>query len=143
MDFRVLGSLEVVENGESLRLGGLKQRALLAILLLRANQVIPTDRLIDDLWGERPPETAANALQVYVSQLRKQLGAERLVRQGKGYELRIGRGELDLTRFEDGVEAARLELGTDDEAASALLRDALLLWRGPALAEFAFEPFAQ
>jgi DNA-binding SARP family transcriptional activator/DNA-binding beta-propeller fold protein YncE len=143
MDFRVLGSLEVVENGEQLRLGGLKQRSLLAILLLHPNQVLSTDRLIDDLWGDQPPETAANVLQVYVSQLRKRLGADRLLHRGKGYELRVAREELDLHRFEDGVEAAQRRLGLDDEHASALLRDALLLWRGPALGEFAFEPWAQ
>jgi DNA-binding SARP family transcriptional activator/DNA-binding beta-propeller fold protein YncE len=144
VDFRVLGSLEVVENGEALRLGGLKQRGLLAILLLHANEMVPADRLIDELWGEHPPGTAANAVQVYISQLRKVIGAERLVHRGKGYELRLAREELDLHRFIDTVDEARRSLAVgEEETASSLLRDALLLWRGPALAEFAFEPFAQ
>jgi DNA-binding SARP family transcriptional activator len=132
-EFRILGPLEVLEDHRPIPLGGTRQRALLAILLTRANEVISTDRLIDDLWGEAPPRTALNTLQYYVSQLRKLLGADRIVTQPPGYVIRIGPDELDLERFEGLVE------GGGAEGA----RDALALWRGPALADFAYEEFAQ
>ena len=83
MDFRLLGPLEVAEHERSLRLGGLKQRSLLAILLLHANEVVSTDRLHAELWGDRPPSTAAKSIQVYVSRLRKELGPDRLITRAR------------------------------------------------------------
>jgi DNA-binding SARP family transcriptional activator len=104
VEFRVLGPLEVVEGGRSLPLGGVRQRALLAILLTRANQVVSTDRLIDELWGGQPPNAALNTIQYYVSQLRKQLGADRIETRSPGYMIRLEPDELDLERFERLVE---------------------------------------
>ena len=95
MEFRILGPLEVIDRGRRVALGGAKQRALLVVLLLHPNQVVSTDRLIDSLWGDRPPETAQTALQVHVSQLRKLLGANRILTEPAGYVLRISPGELD------------------------------------------------
>jgi DNA-binding SARP family transcriptional activator len=120
----------VRSNGVVLDLGGQKQRALLALLLLDANRVVSTDRLIEALWGERPTPTARKALQVYVSQLRKLLGPERVETKTPGYLLRVEPGELDLTLFEQFQAEDRLE-------------EALALWRGRPLAEFAYEGFAQ
>jgi DNA-binding SARP family transcriptional activator len=141
MEFRILGPLEVVERGRLLELGGPRQRALLAVLLTRANEVVSTDRLIDDLWGAQAPSTAANALQYHVSQLRKALAPmEAIMTQEPGYLIRVGPDELDLLRFERLVEEA---LHAPAEVAARLLRDALGLWRGPALADVAHEPFAQ
>ena len=130
MEFRVLGPLEVVQEGRAVALGGARQRALLAILLTRANEVVSTDRLIDDLWGDTPPKTAANTIQFYVSQLRKALGADRIVTRAPGYAIRVEAEELDLEVFE--------RLAADGEP-----RDALALWRGAPLADFAYEAFAQ
>jgi DNA-binding SARP family transcriptional activator/nucleotide-binding universal stress UspA family protein len=132
VEFRVLGPLEVLEDGRSLPLGGARQRALLAILLTHANEVVSTDRLIDQLWGGRPPNAALNTIQQYVSQLRKLLGAERIETRPPGYAIRLAPDELDLERFERLVEQG------DAEA----LYEALSLWRGPPLADFAFEEFA-
>jgi DNA-binding SARP family transcriptional activator len=139
MYFRILGPLEVEEDGKPLPLGGPRQRALLAILLLRANQVVSNDRLTDELWGEDAPPTAAKAIQVYVSRLRKQVGA-RLVTRAPGYVLLLDPSELDLTRFEQLVAKARQ---ADLESAAGLLREALALWRGPPLADLEYEAFAQ
>jgi DNA-binding SARP family transcriptional activator len=150
IDFRILGPLEVWDDDRPLPLGGAKQRALLALLLLRANQVLSRDRLIDELWAERPPETATTALQVYVSQLRKALasgggdGRQRLATRAGGYLLALAPDELDAARFERLLAEARESLTDGDPAqAAACLREALALWRGPALADFAYEPFAQ
>jgi DNA-binding SARP family transcriptional activator len=141
--FRLLGPLEAVVDGDPVRLAAAKPRALLALLLLHRNEVVPTERLIDDLWGEAPPNRATKTLQVYVSQLRKALGPERLLTRPPGYELRISDGELDLDRFETLAAAARAELARGDpSSAAAGLRKALDLWRGPALREFRAEPFA-
>jgi DNA-binding SARP family transcriptional activator len=140
MYFRILGPLEVVEDGKALPLGGPRQRALLAILLLRANQVVSNDRLIDELWAEGPPPTAAKAIQVYVSKLRKQLGETRLVTRAPGYVLLLDPSELDLARFEQLVARARR---ADPETAAGLLREALALWRGAPLADLEYEAFAQ
>jgi DNA-binding SARP family transcriptional activator len=141
VEFRILGPLEVVEEGRPLTLGGPRQRALLAILLTRANEVVSNDRLIDELWGGRPPRTAANALQYHVSQLRKTLGpTDAIVTREPGYLIRVAPHELDLLRFEQLVEEATR---TPADRAGRLLRDALSLWRGPALADLASEPFAQ
>ncbi|MFL5909681.1 MAG: BTAD domain-containing putative transcriptional regulator [Gaiellaceae bacterium] len=131
MEFRILGPLEVHDDGDALDLRGQKQRALLALLLIEANRAVSLDRLIDALWEDEPTATAAKALQVYVSQLRKKLGRDRLVTQpGGGYLLRADPDEIDLTRFHT--------LHADGN-----LHGALALWRGPPLAEFAQQRFAQ
>ena len=140
MEFRLLGPLEVTEHGRSLALGGVKQRSLLAVLLLNANQVVSADRLIDELWGDAPPPTAAKSLQVHVSRLRKELGDGRLATRTPGYVLYVDPSELDLARFERLVGEAN---GSDPRSAGEKLREALGLWRGPALADLAYEPFAQ
>jgi peptide/nickel transport system substrate-binding protein len=145
MDYRILGPFEVSDAGRAIRLGGDKQRVLLAILVLNRNEVVSADRLIDDLWGESPPSTALRTLQAYVSRLRKALTLEDvLLTRGRGYLLRVGDGELDLDRFRGLVEQGRTALaaGKHDEAATAL-REGLGLWRGAPLADFAFETFAQ
>ena len=137
----MLGPLEVVVDGRPLALGGARQRALLAVLLTRANEVVSTDRLIDELWGEHAPKKAANALQYHVSRLRKLLGPEHpIITKEPGYLIRVGPDELDLLRFECLVEEGQR---ASPEAAASLLRDALALWRGPALADVAHESFAQ
>jgi YVTN family beta-propeller protein len=175
MDFRILGSFEVWVGDRLVGLGGEKPRALLAILLLHRNEVVSADRLIDDLWGESPPETALRTLRAYVSRLRKALGANGsvvveeasglgangaspaeeagcvpganggvLLTQGRGYVLEVASADVDLDRFRETSERGRdaLAAGRPGEAA-AVLRDALGMWRGPPLAEFAYEPFAQ
>ena len=139
MEFRILGPLEVEDDGRSLKVAGAKQRGLLALLLLHANEAVPRERLIDELWGEDPPETAATAIQVHVSQLRKSLGRDAIVTQSRGYLLRVGEGELDLDRFETAVARARDEPPAE---AADVLREALALWRGPPLAELD-APFAR
>jgi DNA-binding SARP family transcriptional activator len=140
VEFRILGPLEVVQ-GRPLALGGARQRALLALLLTRANEVVSTDRLIDELWGERPPKAADNALQYHVSRLRKLLApSETIVTKEPGYLIRVGPDDLDLLRFERLVEEGQR---SSPEAAARLLRQALALWRGPALADVAHESFAQ
>src|SRR5919198_1508199 len=111
-----------------------KPRALLALLLLDRNRVVATDRLVDELWGDAPPAQATKTLQVYVSQLRKELGPQRLVTRAPGYELRVADGELDLDRFDPLVRTGREQPAAGGAAAAAsTLRDALALWRGPAL----------
>jgi DNA-binding SARP family transcriptional activator len=145
LEFRILGPLEALDGNRAVSLGGPKQRAVLAILLLNANRTVSVDRLIDDLWGEHPPDTATHSVEVYVSQLRKALGdREAIVTQRPGYRLVLEPGRLDLHRFEDRVAAGRAAL-TSGEAASAEARlsEALYLWRGPPLDEFVFEAFAQ
>ena len=151
MDFRILGPLEVVDEGRSLALGGSRLRALLAVLLLHANETVTSDRLIDDLWGERPPAGAARAVQVQISRLRKALASEAadgldsvVVTRERGYELRLDPEHIDAHRFERLVAAGRSELaGGDPERAASALEEALSLWRGEPLAELAYEPFAQ
>ncbi len=145
MEFRVLGALEVREDGDRpIHLGAGKQRAALAILLLHANEVVSTERLIDELWGEEPPKAARKALQVYVTHLRKALGSERIRTQAPGYVLELAPDELDLHRFEQLVQKGReLQENGDPAGATAALREALGLWRGQPLADFTFEPFAQ
>ena len=141
MEFRVLGSIEVFEEGNgSIALGGPKQRAVLAHLLLRANHLVPTEVLIDEVWGEEPPETARNALQSYASHLRKALGAERLEGSRAGYRLRAEPSELDAVRFQSFLRDARRLLPIDARAAVGAFDHALALWRGPAFADLATEP---
>jgi DNA-binding SARP family transcriptional activator len=140
-EFRILGPLEVADGEEVLPLTGQKQRALLALLLLDANRVVSTDRLVDALWGEQPPRTAATSLQNFVSQLRKLLGSDVLVTKPPGYQLRISPRQLDLDRFVQLVEEARAEDSAVERAEK--LRRALAIWRGPPLADLGFEAFAQ
>jgi YVTN family beta-propeller protein len=144
VEYRVLGPLEVRDGAESVPLAGAKQRALLALLLVNANHVVSRDRLIEELWGEQPPETAVQSVQVYVSRLRKLLPPGTLLTRAPGYLLEIEPDELDLRRFERLLADGRNAIGAGDpEHAAAVLHEALALWRGPVLAEFAFEPFAQ
>ena len=138
MDFRILGPLEVVDTDRVLPLGGPKQRALLALLLLHANEVVSADTLIDRLWGERAPPTVAKVLQVQIWRVRKALGADVLATRPPGYLLHVGAEELDLGRFERLVEEAR---AAEPAAAAEKLREALSLWRGEPLADLAYEGF--
>jgi DNA-binding SARP family transcriptional activator len=130
MEFRILGPLEAISGERSLDLGGAKQRALLAVLLLNPNQVVSRDRLIDALWEESPPDTAQKALQVHVSRLRRLLGGDRIVTRAPGYAIRVEQDELDAERFE------RL-------AGGGQLAEALALWRGPPLDDVAHTRFAR
>ena len=139
-DFRILGPLEVSDETGPLLLGGLKQRAVLAMLLLEPGRIVPVDRLIDALWGEQPPRTANTSLQNFISQLRKTLGADVLETKAPGYRVRVRPGELDFDRFRVLVDSAR---GAEPPERAEKLRHALALWRGPALADFTFETFAQ
>ena len=152
LEFGVLGPLGVQRGENALELGGAKQRALLALLLLNANQVVSTDKLIDDLWGESPPPTALSALQVHVSQLRRLLEPNRdkssshalVVTRAPGYVIQLAPDQLDLHRFErlagEGIAALA---DRRPAVAAGALKNALQLWRGPALADLAFEQFAQ
>jgi predicted ATPase/DNA-binding SARP family transcriptional activator len=143
LEYRVLGPVEVVLEGPPLSVKGKKPLALLALLILRRNEPVPTELLIEDLWGDKAPATAANTLQVYVSQLRKIVG-DRLTREGSAYRLRVDPGELDAERFEQLADEgdAALRRRSFREAAE-LLGEALALWRGPALADLRYESFAQ
>jgi DNA-binding SARP family transcriptional activator len=135
MEFRILGPLEVADGGRFVFLGGLKQRTLLALLLLTPNRPVSIDRLVDALWSGDPPAGASNALQYHVSQLRKALGGgASIVTQEPGYLIRLDSEQLDLLRFEQLVAEAE---GADPARASRLLGDALGLWRGEAFAELA------
>jgi DNA-binding SARP family transcriptional activator len=139
MDFRVLGPLEVWDRGRPIELRRRKQRALLALFLLRAGEAISSDELVDGLWGESPPRTARAALQNYVAQLRRALGPGVLLSRGGAYLLDISSDQTDLGRFERLAAEARVASG---EERVEKLREALALWRGPPLADLAFEPFA-
>jgi DNA-binding SARP family transcriptional activator len=144
VEFRLLGPVEALVGGRPVALPAAKPRALLAVLLLDRNRVVSVGRLIDDLWGEEPPETATKALQGYVSQLRKEIGADRLLTKPPGYSLRVEDGELDLDRFELLVREGReLHGAGDSKAAAKRFAEALELWRGPPFAEFRAEPFAR
>jgi YVTN family beta-propeller protein len=142
-EFRILGPLEVREDGQLLDVGGGKQRALLAVLLLAAGDTVSTDGLIDSLWGENPPASAPNSLHAYVSRLRRVLGSDRLVRNRHGYQFVLDPDELDLDRFQSLLASGRELLAVGDaERAADTLRAALALWQGPPLADFTYEPFA-
>jgi DNA-binding SARP family transcriptional activator len=144
VEFRILGPLEVWDEGGEVTLGGPKPKALLAVLLLHPNEVVSADRLIDELWGEDSPERAHAALRVNVSRLRQALPQEALKTRSPGYVLRVEHDELDLHRFERLVDEGRgLRARGLAVEASERLRDALSLWRGPALSDFAYESFAQ
>jgi basic membrane lipoprotein Med (substrate-binding protein (PBP1-ABC) superfamily)/DNA-binding SARP family transcriptional activator len=148
VEYRVLGSLEVRSDGEPVALGPPKQRAVLAILLLHVGEIVPTDRLIELLWGERPPRTATHSIQIYVSELRKAVdrnrGGQVIVTRPPGYVLDADPESIDARRFERLLaEGARhLEAG-DSSGAADLIRGTLGLWRGPPLSDFVYEEFAQ
>jgi predicted ATPase/DNA-binding SARP family transcriptional activator len=147
MEFRILGPLEVAEGDRRRQLAGTRERALLAILLIHAGEVVSADRLIEELWGGDLPGNPANALQVVVSRVRKALedptGPGRIVTRKPGYVLEVRPEELDAGRFGRLVEEAQQVSLTDRPRALALLEEALGLWRGPAYAEFAVEGFAR
>ena len=144
MEFRVLGLLEVAEQGRPVTIGPGKESALLALLLVNANQPLSIDRLCEELWEERQPENAAKTVQIYVSRLRGRLDRERIVTTRAGYMLKVEDSELDVSRFERlAAEGhSRLEAG-EARLAEAVLTEALDLWCGHALADFRFEAFAQ
>ncbi len=143
MEFRVLGPLEILDDSDGVvHLRAAKERTLFLSLLLRANEVVSSERLIDDIWGAQAPDSAANVIQTYVSHLRRLLqpgqpstNHELIVTQAPGYLLRLEPGQLDRDRFETIVAEARSQ--DDPERAVDLLREALALWRGPPLQEFA------
>jgi YVTN family beta-propeller protein len=144
IEFRVLGSLEAVEGDRLLGLGRPQQRALLAVLLVHRGEVVSLDRLIDELWGEQAPPSAAKIVQGYVSNLRKVLGGGLLITRGHGYLLQTEAGQTDVDRFESLVAEGRSAFETGDaRTAAERLRGALGLCRGPPFADFAFESFAQ
>jgi lactate 2-monooxygenase len=139
LDFRILGPIQARDNGRALSLGGSKRRAVLAILLLHANEVVTVDRLVDDLWADHPPQNAVAAIHNHVSRLRKIVGADVIVTRQGGYSLKVNPAAIDLHRFEQ--LAAEAELANSVTRATRL-REALELWRGPALADLTLEPFA-
>jgi YVTN family beta-propeller protein len=141
MEFRILGPVGAAEDGRSLPLGGGKARALLGLFLLHANEVLSSERIVDELWGERPPATAPKIVQNAVSQLRRTLGNGRLETRDRGYVFHLAPGELDLDHFERLVDMARRSPSPDDRARA--LREALGLWRGAALANIDREPFTR
>jgi SARP family transcriptional regulator, regulator of embCAB operon len=149
VDFRILGSLEVLDDGRVVTVSGSKQQALLAMLLLHPNETLSSDRLIEELWGRAPPATAVKTLQVHVSRLRKALadgsGTDGpLVTRDHGYQLKLDLEQLDAHRFERLVAQGRAELAARrPERAAETLERALALWRGPALGDLGYEPFAE
>jgi DNA-binding SARP family transcriptional activator/streptogramin lyase len=146
VEFRVLGPLEVVDGDRRVHIRTGTQGALLAVLLLHANEFVPRDVLVDELWGDAPPPTATKIVQNSISRLRKTLpgGDSNLVTGDHSYALRVEESQIDGIRFERAVEQGRAALGAGDPSRAAeVLRMALLLWRGPALADFAYEEFAQ
>jgi predicted ATPase/DNA-binding SARP family transcriptional activator len=144
VEFRILGPLEVAGPGGLVRLEAAKQRALLGVLLLHPNEVVSRERLIDELWGPRPPATAAKLVQTYVSQLRRALGPELIATRPPGYQLHIDDDALDAARFRRLTgEARRLAARDEHDQAITLSNEALALWRGPPLADIVLESFAR
>src|SRR3954468_19562807 len=136
MQFRLLGPLEVFTDDGSVDIGSGKRRALLANLLIHANEVVPAERLIDELWNEHPPATAAKSVQVYVSQLRKALAAsgDVLETRSSGYVMSVEPAQLDICVFEQRLSSAQAALTEGDATtAAAEAGGALALWRGRAL----------
>ena len=144
MRVRILGPFHLEDGGRQITIGGVRQRAVLADLLLHANEVVPSEQLLVDLWGEDSPPSAANALQAAISRLRRVLPPGRLITTGPGYMLRVFPAELDVAQFEQLIFEGRdaLAAGAAAEAVQ-LLDQAMTLWRGPPLADFRYEPFAQ
>jgi DNA-binding SARP family transcriptional activator len=146
LELGILGPVEVRIDDAPAALGGPRQRAVLAVLAIRPNQVVSVDRLIDDLWEEHPPERAVHTVHVFVSRLRRALSSagERLITRPPGYVLELKADELDADHFERLYKTARAALNAGRaEDAAALLTQAMALWRGPPLADFTYEPFAQ
>ena len=144
MEFQILGSLQVLAGARQIPLGGAQQREVLAILLVHRGEVVSVDRIVDELWGERPPDKATKTVQVYVSRLRKALGDGVLITRGGGYALELNGGSLDADRFRRLADEGREALDSGDaRGAHETLTAGLDLWRGPALADLAYEPFAQ
>jgi DNA-binding SARP family transcriptional activator/DNA-binding beta-propeller fold protein YncE len=149
LTFRILGPLTAVRNGAEVRLAGARQKALLTYLLLHANRVVATERLIDELFGDEPPEHALNSVHAGISRLRRQLGGGAaggppIVTRPPGYLLDLAPGDLDLHEFEGLVEKGRRQLESGNaEAASQTLRDALGLWRGDPLTDLSAYAFAR
>jgi predicted ATPase/DNA-binding SARP family transcriptional activator len=141
LEFGILGALEASENGRSIPLGTVKQRALLALLLLHRNEIVPTDWLIEQLWPGDRPATARNNVEVYVSRLRRALGPGIVLTRTPGYVLRVGPGQLDAARFESLLASARAAV--EPACALDLLTKALALWRGPPLADFVYDSLAR
>jgi YVTN family beta-propeller protein len=139
MQFRILGPLDIRAGSQRLELGARKRRSLLGVLLLHANEAVSADRLIDELWGPHPPTAAPKIVQGHVSALRKLLDPDRILTRPPGYLIDVGDEELDLLQFSRLFQEAR---DARSERASELLREALALWRGPALADLEFEGFA-
>jgi DNA-binding SARP family transcriptional activator len=140
LEFRILGPLEVWDGEHSVELSGQRQRAVLALLAIHVGEVVPSERLITYLWGESPPPTAATSLQNAVSQLRKALGPDVVETRAPGYALRAEKGAVDARRFEQLLDEAR---SAEAERRVRLVREALQLWRGPPLSDFAYDAFAQ
>ena len=151
MDFRILGPLEVLEDGRPLLVTSARQRALLALLIINANRVLTPDRIIDELWGETPPESGGKAVVFHVGRLREILEPDRpkgepgsvLVTESAGYMLAVDPESIDAVRFERLARDGRSLLTHDPRAASAKLLDALSQWRGDALVDFTYESLAQ
>ena len=144
MQVGILGPFQLEDGGRRITVGGARQRAVLADLVLHANEVVPSERIVVDLWGEDSSLSAANALQAAISRLRRVLPPGRLITAAPGYALRIFPVELDVKRFEQLISEGRDALGGGAPAAAARMFDqALSLWRGPPLADFRYEPFAQ
>jgi DNA-binding SARP family transcriptional activator len=144
VEFRVLGPFEVVGDGVPIDLGGARRRALLALLVLNAGKVIGSERLVDELWGERPPPTAGHVLHVYVSALRKLLPPDVIVSRPPGYVLEIPPEAIDLQRFERLLATGRKALAAGDpRAAAAAFDEGLALWRGPVLEDLSADEFVQ
>src|SRR6202035_588748 len=144
MHARILGPFQLDEGGRTIPMGGTRQRAVLVSLLLRVNEVVPSEQLLMDLWGEDASLSAANSLQAAISRLRRVLPPGRLNTRAPGYLLRIFPEELDVSQFEQLLSEGREALTTGAaEQAARTLRQALSLWQGPALADFRYEPFAQ
>lgn len=143
MEFRLLGPLEVSKDGAAVPLGGVHRRGLLALLLLAASEAVPRERVVDALWGERPPASAINSVQVQVHGLRRLLGAARIETRGSAYVLHADPGEVDVLRFRRAVEDGRGALAASDPAlALRRLEGALSLWRGEPLADLPGELLA-
>ena len=150
LEFRLLGSLEVALDGTVVDLGRGRDRAVLALLVLHANQVVPVDRFVDQLWGMQPPPSAPHALQVHISNLRKRLepgrarGSGCIQTQPPGYLLRVRPDQIDVLTFERLADDGRRLLHEGEpDAARLTFQRALALWRGPALADLAYEPWAE
>lgn len=140
MDYRFLGPLEARAGDRVVPLGGPKQRAVLAVLLLRAGETVSVDTLIDEIWGDRPPVNVTATLHNCISRLRNAIGADAIETRPPGYVLHARDEEIDARRFERALVAAQ---ALEPAERAAALRESLSSWRGAALADLAFEPFAE